>query len=98
MRDIFRWCDLLSSRLQYLSQELNILFKDELQFIHYLIADTAYSLFISRMRSSDDRNQIKNVFLKVFEFPIEVNLLPRIDFFIEFKPQLIELVCNICVG
>ena len=50
------------------------------------------------MRSSDDQNQIKNVFLKVFEFPIEVNLLPRIDFLIESKPQLIGLVCNICVG
>ena len=72
LRDIFRWCDLLSSRLTAVGEL-------EMQdvTVSYLIADAAFMLFISRLRNHGDRDRMCRIFSDVFGFPIQVDVRPR---------------------
>lgn len=72
LRDIFRWCEVISSCLE--SYRHN----GSSQFTEYCIANSAYYLFLCRLRCSEDRSRVMNIFLDSFKFPLEVDINPKV--------------------
>lgn len=66
LRDIFRWCEALVQ----LSFERKC--EDDGHY-QYLLSDTAYTLFVSKMRSYDDRKSVCKSFESVFKFPLLID-------------------------
>lgn len=72
LRDIFRWCDLLASRLT----SCQVLESVPLT-TSYLLADAAHILFVSRLRTDEDRRKVGDIFFKVFGYSLDVDLKPQ---------------------
>lgn len=72
LRDIFRWCDMVASCLLSLIYD-----KACSKIVEYVIANSAYFLFVCRMRSGHDRSSICSLFQRTFGFAIEIDLKPK---------------------
>ena len=74
LRDIFRWCDTIRSKCRvsdYLPSDKSC---------QYIIAHAAQMLFVSRMRSVEDRVRLSQTFHDQFGFPLDVDVAPTVHF------------------
>ncbi|RYH29633.1 hypothetical protein EON65_07835 [archaeon] len=67
LRDMLRWCDSIC----YCMRNGSGFFE--------AIIESAYLLFVLRMRSESDRGEVCRVFLNVFSIPLTVNIRPSIQ-------------------
>lgn len=74
LRDLFRWKELMI-QLQKSYESSTI---DSSDLIKHIISDAAYTIFVNRMRSHDDREKVLDSFKQIFGFDLKVNMTPRV--------------------
>jgi midasin (ATPase involved in ribosome maturation) len=91
LRDVFRWYELLKYLLYQnyssLHLEKNLGF-DHSQLKSYFVSLSIYLLFVLRLRTTADREQIIAVFQKFFEFPLNRHLISFHDSFHHFQDSM----------
>jgi midasin len=88
LRDVFRWYELLKYLLYENYSSLHLektLGFDHSQLKSYFVSLSIYLLFVLRLRTTTDREQIIAVFQKFFEFPLNCHLLSFHDSFHHFQ-------------
>jgi len=75
LRDLFRWKELMIQlRSSYESSTMN-----PSELAKHIISEAAYTIFVNRMRTSEDRQKICNLFSQIFGFDLYVDFLPRVS-------------------
>jgi MoxR-like ATPase/chorismate-pyruvate lyase len=82
LRDVFRWCELLKRT------HVTLGLQDENGAdAHVVLQESAYMLFVSRLRSSEDRTHVERVFQEVFGMPCIADANPPVAFRATFDSE-----------
>lgn len=68
LRDLFRWIEMIGRmfhNINHLSQ------CEKKSLLPFILCESVYFIFVSRMRSLEDREFIKNMFFQIFEFELQ---------------------------